>query len=549
MSDGRDSGGEEASEGYLRPAPRVALVLVSAAWLAYIWATKTLFLRLMPDDAYYYLKTAVNIAAGYGPTFDLLNATNGFHPLWMALLVPVASVCGDDMDLFTQVVLTGQIGLVILGTLMLARNGLFGRDMLVWVAVAMLASFYGTKVLVNGVEAGIEYLLLCAALTYWWRVTGSGERLDARSAIILGLLAGFVTLARLDAVVFSVVLLLMPLIWPERLLRATEMRERLTECIIGLAAFGVVLIPYLAWNVVNFGHLVPVNASIKAGWPFAFTPPGIVGAAVIFVCVLAFRFMGHRWVRERRKLFPLVVLVGLQSAILLAAKATVIPPPWYLVPHLLLILLVLSVFLQRVVLRAMPRSLPALAAAGYALLLAFSCWTAADPVGLNARTVRRDAGRWLSRNTSPDAIIAGWNAGICSAYSDRRFVNLDGLINSWEFKTEYRDTGRTAQFINEVQRVDYIAEYVGYGDRAFYQYHCIRGVNFSDWYIVRAKWIRPRTSGLGRLVFRDMYYVDKLHMVLSRRPPGEPVPRYVERLARLSATQGRSATVGAATEL
>jgi len=548
MSDGRDSGSEEASQEYLRPAPLVALVLVSAAWLAYIWATKTLFLRLMPDDAYYYLKTAVNIAAGYGPTFDLLNATNGFHPLWMALLVPVASVCGDDMDLFTQVVLTGQIGLVILGTLILARNGLFGRGMLVWVAVAMLASFYGTKVLVNGVEAAIEYLLLCAALTYWWRVTGPGEILHVRNAVVLGFLAGLVTLARLDAVVFSVVLLLMPLIWPQRPFQATEMRERLTECVIGLAAFGVVLIPYLAWNVVSFGHLMPVNVSIKAGPPFAFTPPGIAAAAVIFVCVLTFRFMGEQWVPERRRLFPLVVLVGLQGAILLAAKGMAIPPPWYFVPHLLLIMLVLSVFLQRVVLRVIPRKLPALAAVGYTLLLVFSCVRATDSLGLSARTVRRDAGRWLSSNTSPDAIIAGWNAGICGAYSDRRFVNLDGLINSWEFKTSYRDTGRIAEFINQVQRVDYVADYVRYGDRGFYEYHNIRGVDFSDWYVIRAKWMHRQTSDLRRLVFLDVY-ADELHMVLSRRPPGEPVPRYAERLARLSATQGRSATVGATTEL
>jgi hypothetical protein len=57
-----------------------------------------------------------------------------------------------------------------------------------------------------------------------------------------------------------------------------------------------------------------------------------------------------------------------------------------------------------------------------------------------------------------------------------------------------------------------------------------------------------QTSDLRRLVFLDVY-ADELHMVLSRRPPGEPVPRYAERLARLSATQGRSATVGATTEL
>ena len=41
------------------------------------------------DDAYYYFKTAQNIAEGKGITFDGFYPTNGFHPLWMAVCVPV----------------------------------------------------------------------------------------------------------------------------------------------------------------------------------------------------------------------------------------------------------------------------------------------------------------------------------------------------------------------------------------------------------------------------------------------------------------------------
>jgi hypothetical protein len=35
------------------------------------------------DDAYYYFKVAQNISEGKGSTFDGINPTNGYHPLWI----------------------------------------------------------------------------------------------------------------------------------------------------------------------------------------------------------------------------------------------------------------------------------------------------------------------------------------------------------------------------------------------------------------------------------------------------------------------------------
>ena len=41
------------------------------------------------DDAFYYYKVAQNISEGKGITFDGLSSTNGFHPLWMLVCIPV----------------------------------------------------------------------------------------------------------------------------------------------------------------------------------------------------------------------------------------------------------------------------------------------------------------------------------------------------------------------------------------------------------------------------------------------------------------------------
>src|SRR6202041_2863493 len=48
-----------------------------------------LLTHVMPDDAFFYFKIAENIVQGLGPTFDGLGATNGFHPLWLVILIPI----------------------------------------------------------------------------------------------------------------------------------------------------------------------------------------------------------------------------------------------------------------------------------------------------------------------------------------------------------------------------------------------------------------------------------------------------------------------------
>ncbi len=49
---------------------------------------------LFDDDAFYYFGVAHNIAAGHGSTFNGLDPTNGYHPLWLGLLVPVFALTG-----------------------------------------------------------------------------------------------------------------------------------------------------------------------------------------------------------------------------------------------------------------------------------------------------------------------------------------------------------------------------------------------------------------------------------------------------------------------
>lgn len=53
----------------------------------------------MRDDAYYYFKVAQNITEGLGSTFDGINMTNGYHPLWMLVCIPIFFFARFDLIL------------------------------------------------------------------------------------------------------------------------------------------------------------------------------------------------------------------------------------------------------------------------------------------------------------------------------------------------------------------------------------------------------------------------------------------------------------------
>jgi hypothetical protein len=79
----------------------VCLGLWLAGWWARGWSGAW---PRFQDDAFYYLVIARNVAAGHGFTMDQISPTNGFQPLWLWLLVPVAWLCGGDVWLFLSAV-------------------------------------------------------------------------------------------------------------------------------------------------------------------------------------------------------------------------------------------------------------------------------------------------------------------------------------------------------------------------------------------------------------------------------------------------------------
>ena len=61
---------------------------VTVVWLAVVLFWHDAPFALTFDDAFYYFGIARNVAHGHGSTFDGIDPTNGYHPLWMLMAVP-----------------------------------------------------------------------------------------------------------------------------------------------------------------------------------------------------------------------------------------------------------------------------------------------------------------------------------------------------------------------------------------------------------------------------------------------------------------------------
>jgi hypothetical protein len=151
------------------------------------------------DDAFYYFKVAVNITSGRGITFDGINVTNGFHPLWMLVNIPIFWLARINLFLPLRV-------LILVSSLLSAGTGIllfrFLRRFIlpeIAVAVALIWVFLPdihSVVAANGLESNISAFMIMLLLYLSSSLIDS--KVKNKKTLVLGIIAGVTVLARLD---------------------------------------------------------------------------------------------------------------------------------------------------------------------------------------------------------------------------------------------------------------------------------------------------------------------------------------------------------------
>ncbi len=159
------------------------------------------------DDAFYYFVTARNIAEGRGITFDGISSTNGFHPLWMLICIPVFSLAKINLYLPLRII-------IMILALFNAATGIllyrffakkFSKETGWFVAIfwTFLPTIHELTSKL-GLESGLTAFALVAALSY---LSSFEEReLKLKNFLVMSLLGILLLLSRLDTIFIVVIM-------------------------------------------------------------------------------------------------------------------------------------------------------------------------------------------------------------------------------------------------------------------------------------------------------------------------------------------------------
>ena len=194
---------------------RILIIILVLNLIPHIYAAlqpdESLLNWYLTDDAFYYFKVAQNISEGRGATFDNIAPTNGFHPLWMLVCVPVFALARFDLYLPLRV-------LILVQALFNAASGYFLYRLFAdhlsekagWIVAFLwmfLPSIHGitTKL---GLESGLNVFAIIFLFFQTSKLAKTDRKEDAgyKDLVYLSLAAMLALFSRLDNI-FIVVML------------------------------------------------------------------------------------------------------------------------------------------------------------------------------------------------------------------------------------------------------------------------------------------------------------------------------------------------------
>jgi hypothetical protein len=452
-----------------------AMVLSGLAIRLYVsWlGAYHLFQKCVVDDAYFYLNIAKNIASGTGATFDGSIMTNGFHPVYAILLVPVFWLSPSNPEAPLHWALTILSVFNVLTSVVLYRilHRIAGR------AAAWIGSFiwlfnpYVIMISLSGVEVSVAAFFLSLCIFLYIQLRGSTEW-GFSGIIRLALVTALAILSRVDSVFLfgSIALDMLYSSYHRRLLAS---RRTLQIALYGVSTL-VFLAPWFAWNLANFGTIRQISGvtlpniahtmylqrfQTYASLQFFRTelfhlktwishvvlyggggPLIALGIAICLLLLIRRRTAAAAaiWMQVRELSFAALfaVLVVLFYSLYFWGWLR----PWYYLSVILVVTLFLAVLSGYILtgfrapsLRAgsaRPLGLAILVLTAYFSYVGVTAWRS----GLFAfQKQLYDSAIWLNSNTSKDDRIGAISAGIYG-YLTRRTTDLAGVVNQEAYK-------------------------------------------------------------------------------------------------------------------
>ena len=476
-------------------APAIALFAIGVlARVAPMADSGGRLLRQFPtEDGYLMLTIARNIALGKGMSVsDGLQPTNGTQPLATLVWAVEFWLAGGDRRLGVLEILVTQLFISAAAALLLYRLArvLFGeiprgREVALLVSAAWFASPLVVAHSMNCLETGLYALMVVSVLGCFVH-TADDRAWSLRRCLGAGALLGLAFWARNDAIFLVGAACLLHVTW-SLFGRKDQFARRLREAIVFGATSVLVASPWLAFNRLRFGAIVPVSGQSEAldahfAENLANAPIAVFEYATLYLPIPS-SLESVPWVVAIASLATALV------AVLVIRVLRTAPPPARAIAGIGAIfgLCVLSFyglsfgagyFFSRY---TFPLS-PLLALLWAAVLrraweLADARgWTVAPPVaaaavlafalGLDGRLYRNGSAHmhfqvveWVRDHVPDSAWVAAPQSGTLGFFHDRT-INLDGKVNPAALAVR-RANGSVTRYVLEKREIEYLADWEG----------------------------------------------------------------------------------------
>jgi len=425
----------------------------------FVWPLPVL-LAFLSDDAFYYLQIGHSISIGAGSTFDGIVLTNGYHPLWMLVVVFLMTVTGNE-TLFSAAAVMAASVVICGGCVYLAVNIVekFVARGLAAISAATMLSPFAFSAMTNGMETSLAMFAVLAVMWHCFKARALSADAGIASSFVFGALLAIVFLSRLDMAFLPLTAGL--LIVAESIRVRAPFRALTIRTLAMLAPFLLITAPFFVWNYLEFGSIAPISGSVKSSFPVVreslhLEGDSQIGLAMLVLLSLCTFLSFRRRSNEDSALTSPLVLVTFACWLHFAYAFLFMDwgVYWW---HFTLSAVSLSI--------AIPAALYSLKLTSRhithfgALALAAFCIVLQLQVTMNRydrHLVWLEAAQWAKENTAETAIFAIKDAGLFRYFSDRQVVNLDGKANGLSYWRSVRN-GSVDSYLGDVG-VRYIGE-------------------------------------------------------------------------------------------
>lgn len=464
-----------------------------------IQSSDFLIANILPDDAFYYFKIASNLASNMGSTFDGVNMTNGYHPLWMGVNYLAFYFFGYwpgyfapiKFLLFISVFLNLFSAWFIYLVIDRFTNGNKLGIMLLF--LVLFNPFFIVET-INGLETSLS-LFFVSIFVWSWLKYKDEESIKYLLFSSLALSGAF--LSRIDNIFYLLVFVSWGLFY--------ELRKRVNYRKIFLIVLpAIVFLCWVSLNYYNFGILLTsasnTSTEVVRGLVYQDNGGGIlvflktivymidlqirnlgtfIGVPLIWVLLFGFllggiRFSDHN-VKIGRLLVNPIILVTVSFLVMFLVNSgwRWVARSWYfvMIGPICAFLVALLFYCTK---REEVNKYDLFTKYFFIIILIFSIYNYSliwhrQIIGrYNSQTTMIEASKWINENIPSDQVIGAFNAGVQGYFSSRKIVNLDGLVNMEASEAIFNNN--LGSYI--LDNVDYLSDFPVYWE---YRYRSFMG--------------------------------------------------------------------------